>query len=124
MLLKRIARMKMVMTPGACPDVTETITSNKYRMNPVMAAVRILRRRPKPISTKRPASSRASILLKKARAAVSAAMMKHAYDAVSHADSADVSTDRSGQNRSLNREVGLGVESERPRVCMRTCLEL
>ena len=49
---------------------------------------------------------------------VSPAIAKHSHAAVSQADSAEASTDRSGQNKSRKREVGLGVESDSPRVCM------
>ena len=75
------------------------------------AAVRKALRRPRPMSANRPASRKAAWLTKIASAAVTMATMKHAQDALWQTVRADTSLERSGRNRSFNREVGLGVES-------------
>src|SRR5579864_1280067 len=95
-------------------------------MNPVSAAVRESWRTPIPIiaySTTLIQTLTARNPLTRTRSrAENAAMAKLAYIALRAAVTAATSLSIFGQNSSRIREVGLGVESDRPRVCIKVCL--
>ena len=56
--------------------------------------------------------------MKKDKMVLTAPMMKQAHAAEWQTVRAAASLDKSGRNRSLSRDVGFGVESESPRVCI------
>ena len=113
--------MKSDSTDGTCPLAINVTCSAIYSTNPAIAAVRQTFLSPSPIRKNRAASNTEAYLIKKEKISPRAAMMKQAHDAEWHTVRAATSLDKSGRNRSFRRDVGLGVESESPRVCIPLC---